>query len=164
MIGTSLALGLGLAGLGASTATNIIGAKKAASASKDAARMQIEAADRAAGVIKDVYTPYVNYGRQALSTLGRLTAAPPGARFAAPDPTVAPPPPVSPNTFGGRTRPPGAPVVGQAMPRPGINTFGGRAAPPERRVLMQAPDGSTAQIPASQVDAFLQRGARVMES
>lgn len=156
MIGTAMALGIGLA---ASAGTQIVGAKIASNASKKAAKDQTAAVDRASGILDDTFSPYVNKGREVIGTLGRLTAAPAGSRFAAPDPTL--PRQMAP-TAGTRPRM-GAPNVGQAQPRV---TLGGMAPGPSGprhggMVLMEAPDGSGVRpVPAEQVERFLAAGAR----
>lgn len=156
MIGTSLALGLGLAGLGANAATQVIGAKKASSAAKDAAKFQTEAADKAQGhydrafqVASDLYAPYLSSGRTAASSLGRLVTPGPGAKYAAADPTMRPLPPTM------RPGPQGA--APPTQPR----TLGSIGSP--RMVMLEAPDGSGVRpVPASQVERFLAAGAKVV--
>jgi hypothetical protein len=158
---------LTIAGLGISTATQLYGAKKASSASRDAAKLQSASVDRAKKTLDDTWGPYVNQGRQALGTLGRLTTPGPGARYAAPDQTGGPPPGAPPPA---RARGP-LPASGTAMPRGA--TLGGLAGPPPgpqgpppdggggQMVMMEAPDGSGVRpVPASQVERLLQMGAR----
>lgn len=142
MVGTALAIGLGLA---SSAATQVAGAKIASSASKKAAKQQTQAVDRAQGIVTNTLSPYVNKGREAISTLGRLTAAPAGSRYAAPDPT----------------RPP-APQPPMAQPRPmmlgGMSAGGG-----DDLVTVQSPDGgSTRQMPRQQAQQYVSRGARIL--
>ncbi|MGH9371852.1 MAG: hypothetical protein ACRD15_10015, partial [Vicinamibacterales bacterium] len=103
-----LATGLVIGGLAANAVTQVVGAKMASKASKGAAQDQMRATDQARRVIDETWSPYVNYGRGALSTLGRLTSAPPGARFAASDPTLPP-------TSNRRPMPAARPRVGRPM-------------------------------------------------
>ena len=151
MIGTGLALGIGLA---ASAGTQLVGAKIASNASKNAAKDQVRAVDRASGILDETFSPYVNKGREVIGTLGRLTAAPRGARYAAPDPTMprqAPQP--------ARPRPAGAMPTGQARPRVTLGGLAPRGG--DGMVLMEAPDGSGVRpVPANQVERFLAAGAR----
>lgn len=140
MVGTALAIGMGI-----SAATQLAGAKIASNASKKAAGQQTQAVDRAQGIVTNTLSPYVNKGREAISTLGRLTAAPAGSRYAAPDPT----------------RPP-APQPPMAAPRPmtmgGLSPGGG-----EDLVTVQSPDGSsTRQMPRQQAQQYVSRGARIV--
>jgi len=163
-IGTALAIGLSLAA--ANTATQVIGARKASNASKDAAKIQTQSADRAMRTIDDTWSPYVNAGRQAMGTLGRLTTAPAGARYAAPpQPGMGQPPPRMPSGPAARPRPAGMPQTGFAAPR----TLGGLARPPAqpqfqqgggRTVSLQAPNGEIEQVPAHLAEQFIARGAR----
>lgn len=161
MIGTALAIGLTMAA--ASAGTQVVGAKIASNASKKAAKDQTTAVDRASGILDDTFSPYVNKGREVIGTLGRLTAAPRGARFAAPDPTL---PRQAATAPASRPRPAGAPNVGQAQPR---MTLGGLAPGPSGpprgggggMVLLEAPDGSGVRpVPADQAERFIAAGAR----
>lgn len=166
MVGTALAIGLGLAGLATKTATDIYGAKKASSAAKDAAKIQTDAADKAQRQYDDVFSPYLNAGRTATSTLGRLVSAPPGARFAAPDPTQArqpqPPPDraIPRRSMGGGAR---AGMGGDgSMPNDGMppRMLGRMARPAAPEMVMMEADGETRPVPLDQVARFEQAGAR----
>lgn len=171
-VATSIALGLGLAAIGANAATQAYGAHIAGSASKDAAKMQVDAATTAQGRMDaakktsdDIYAPYLTAGRTATSTLGRLVSAPPGARYAAPDPTIAAPAPSQPSgpMVGGRPQPPGAPTTGPAVPRVS-GTFGAmvpqpRSSAPSGMVMLAANDGSGARpVPRDQAQRYLSTG------
>lgn len=119
--GTALAI----AGL-ASAATSLYSGKKASDASKDAAKLQTQAGDAARNKMDEVYGPYMAAGRNALSAANasnRLTAPPPGSRYASPDPTMGP--------QGGAPR---------AMPRP--VTLGGLRQP-----SADMPQGASTQDP-----------------
>lgn len=61
-----------LVGGGISLLSNIFGAKKQASAAKDAARLQSESANRAMALMNQAYAPYLAAGGQAASVLGGL--------------------------------------------------------------------------------------------
>lgn len=144
-----VATGIAIGSLIASSAAQAYGAHKAASASKDAAKLQTAAADRASKIYDDTYQPYLNKGRESISTLGRLTAAPAGSRYAAPDPTRPP-----------QSAPP-APRPGMSgPPRPAPGTLGsmapsGPGAPPGM-VMIEARDGSGVRpVPEAQAQRFL---------
>lgn len=145
-IGTATAIGLGLAA--ASAGTQVVAAKKASTASKKAAEDQMRATDDARRTIDQTWSPYVNYGRQSISTLGRLTSAPPGAKFAAPDPTLPQP-----------TRSP------MATPRPVPDgrprTLGGLvpSGADGQTVRLRAPDGEQRDVPVHLADHYIARGA-----
>jgi hypothetical protein len=158
-------LALGLAALGTSTAVQAIGAHKAGNASRDAAKLQTAAIDRAQGINDDVYSPYLTAGRKATSTLGRLVTPGGAAKYAAADPGAPPPQPAGPMP-GGRTPPAGAPRTGTASPR---GTLGGmvprQPGPPAPSqngggmVMLEANDGSGARpVPAARADQLLQSG------
>jgi len=178
-IGTGLAIGIAAA---ASAGSQIYAAKTASKAAKDAAKIQTQGADRAMGAVDSALGPWVRKGRETASTLGRLTAAPPGSRFAAPDPTMAPPA-QGPST-GARPMPQGGTIRGLAQPRGGpMNTWSpGGNSPPQRQppqlppgmpgvpslppsgggaemIMLRAPDGSTQPVPAYLADRYIQAGA-----
>jgi hypothetical protein len=152
-----LLTGLAIGGMVANGVMQTVGAHKAASAAKDVAKMQTDAADKASAINDDVYAPYVRAGRSTLSTLSRLTTPGAGARYAAADPTLPAPQPGP--MAGGRPRPQGAPTTGSAMPR---GTLGAMARPQApRMVMMEAPDGSGVRpVPESEVARFEQAGAK----
>lgn len=164
MIGTAMAIGIATA---AKIGTDLIGGKIASKASKDAAKLQTAAVDRASGILDTTFSPYVNKGREAIGTLGRLTAAPAGSRYAAADPTL---PRQAPPMAGGRQAPPGAPNVGQARPRmslggmapgPSGQRSGGGGGVPPGMVLLEAPDGSGVRpVPEREAERFISMGAR----
>lgn len=154
MVGTMLGLGM----LAASAGSQLIGAKMASNASKDAAKIQTQAADQAQKrydasmkTTTDLYQPYLTAGRTAASTLGRLVTPGAGARYAAADPTQpkpqapAGPPRAVPRTLGGMA------------PRAGGGGGG--------MVMVEAPDGSGVRpVPADQVDRFVSAGGRVVNT
>lgn len=153
-----VATGLMIGGLVASTATQLYGAKKASDASKGAARDQMRATGEAQRAIHNAWSPYVNAGQGAMRTLGRLTAAPPGARFAAPDPTQPPAKMPQPSYAAPRG-------MGDARPMP--RTLGGMRpdmdAMPQgggpQMVTLRAPTGEMQQVPAHLASRFEQLGA-----
>jgi hypothetical protein len=161
-VATATAIGLGIAA--ASTATQVYGAKKAAGASKQAAKDQTAATDRASGMLDQVWGPYVNAGRQSISAVSRLTTPPAGSRYAAPDPTMGPRPPQAPPS-----RPRGGmPQTGTAVPRTlgglaqGGMAPGGPGGPPPAQpmfVQMRAPNGEIERVPAHLEERFAQMGA-----
>lgn len=61
-----------LIGGGISALFNWLGAKKQASAAEQAAQAQMQATDRAAGMMNQAYAPYLNAGAQSMNVLGRL--------------------------------------------------------------------------------------------
>lgn len=69
-------------GLGINLLSNIFGAKKQASAAKDAAAMQAASADRAMGLMTQAYAPYLNAGASSMNVLSRLMT--PGVPYAPP--------------------------------------------------------------------------------
>lgn len=93
IIGTAVAIGLGLAGIGAQTATGLVAANKSANAAKSAAQAQTNASNQAIDLQKQMYqqamqlqSPYLNLGNSAVNTLGRLMTPGSGARYASPGP------------------------------------------------------------------------------
>lgn len=119
-----------LIGAGASLGSAAIGARAAGKASKT----QAQAADRVAGIHRDIYgqqmglmSPYVGAGHSSISTLGRLLAPPGGSRFAAPAPMA-----------------------------PG---FGGPDMGTPATITLRAPDGSTQAVTSHLADQFIARGA-----
>lgn len=149
---------IGAAGVG----TSIAGAKIAANASRDAARQQQDATNRAQAFNQQIYqdqqklmNPYTQAGQYALSN---LMARQYGG---------------SPNQFA-PTPGYGAPM-GQAPAQgysPMLGNMGG-APPPQvpqgppqvpqgDLVTLQGPDGSTKQVPRAMAPLYLQRGARMV--
>lgn len=179
-VGTSTALAL--AGLAASSGTQLYGAKKAADAAKKAARTQVDATTRAQGFNQQVYTeqrrlmnPYVQAGQTSLANLQAQQWGTPGQ---APRPSGYGLPPAG---FGGQPNPQpslasmGAPEFqmpqpGQAVPRPGMGGAPQGRTPPQGMaqpggpqggmVTLRAPDGSIQPVPAHLAEQFIQRGAQ----
>lgn len=171
-------------GMGVKAGMDVYGAHKASNAAKEAAKIQTGAADEALGVSKDVYNrqmyamdPYANVGRQAMSTIGRLTA--PGQPYT---PQLQRQDAQQGYTgYGGGQQPPmtigGGPGGGMAGSRPappGPVTGGGKRGPfggmgnptpppGGDMVLLQAPDGSQRPVPSHQVQGYLARGATVVQ-
>lgn len=166
------ATGLAIAGLIGSGASQIFGAHVASKGSKDAAKIQTDAADRARveidkarKVADDVYAPYVAAGRSATSTLGRLVTPGAGARYASAGPAPAPPPPddraIPRRSMGVGAR---ADMGGDGtMPNEGLpqrpRTIGGMVPRGGGMVMLEANDGSgTRPVPSDQADRFLSTG------
>lgn len=174
-IGTALAIGMGVAAA-ANTGAQIYGAKQAGKASKQAAAAQTKAADQNGRIVDEMLMPYANAGRAAASTLGRLTAAPPGSRFAAPDPTMGPPPAQNTGqrpmdlgkrgTLGGFVKTAQA-LQGGADPREVMaqrrGTIGGLKPPAPGggggMVAMRSPDGEVREVPAEAAEHYMRLGA-----
>lgn len=173
VVGTALAIGLAVSA-GATAASSIYSAHKQSEASKQAAKIQTDAADKSQGVLDNLYSPYLNTGRTAASTLGRLTTPGPGARYAAPDPTQAPPPGntavprfgamaqgaagMAAQLNGGSMRKPM--TLGGMMPQQQGSGGGAPQAPPGM-VLIEAPNGGgTRPVPAEQADRYIAMGGR----
>jgi hypothetical protein len=171
-----IATGLLVGGAIVKGVTSAIGAHKQANAAKDAAKMQTDAADKAAGINDSIYKPYVQQASSVRGTLGRLTTPGGGARYAAADPGAPPQAPPSMGN-GARVPPPGAPRSGPAVPR----TLGGMVnkqmpggmqapgGPPQQPMpgggggmaLIEAPDGSGVRpVPIDQVDRFVKAGGK----
>lgn len=116
-IATSLAIGLGVAAA-ANVGSQIYAAKQQSKAAKKAEEAQVRGTQEAQGYMDSALLPWVNKGRETASTLGRLTAAPTGSRFAAPDPTMPRPPQGQQGPpAGARPNPGGQPPQQQAAPR-----------------------------------------------
>ncbi len=183
-IATSMAIGLGIAGA-AQAGASIYAGKQQSKAAKQAANTQAQHADRAMGAVESALGPWVNKCRETASTLGRLTSAPAGSRFAAPDPTMPRPGGVGyqqPHT-GQRPNPQQAPprrglggsidrmqaIQGGADPRQvmaqrqgtigGMGPGGPGGGP--QMIPMRAPDGSVQPVPAHLVDRFIAKGAQI---
>lgn len=151
-----IATGLLIGGAIAKGVSSIVAAHKASSAAKKSSEQLVDAANESTRIVDESYKPFVTRGAQALQTLGRLTSAPPGSKYAAPDYSQAAPQAINPNTPG--SRPQGAnPQTGTAMPR----TLGGLAQSPTPinggAVPVRAPDGSVKPVPAASVNDFLAR-------
>jgi hypothetical protein len=148
-------------------------------AAKEAAKIQTDAAkearayadplyERARAEAAQVYnagqaglSPFTQQGTQGLYALSDFLGVPRGTAPAptAPVPVAPVAAPVAPN----RPRPPDAPIVGQAVPRPGgpIPRAGAPAAPATESsyVTLRAPNGQTQPVPAEHVNYYLARGA-----
>ena len=134
---------------------SLYGAHKQASAAKDAAKIQQQAADRVAPIYQGIYQqqmagmePYAAAGRQNINSLMRLTT--PGVGY-------SPQQQLADAQAQYNARPPWAMTPGEsntAVPRAG--TLGGMA---NGLVQMRAPNGSVRGVPANMVDQFLAKGA-----
>lgn len=148
-IGTTAAIILGAAAAGGQLA----GAKIASNSAHDAAKTQTDAGDHALAVQQQQYQqaqqrlqPYQQMGTTALGRLGQIAGGQPSA------PPMSQPPMKyagSGSTLGAMGQPP-APMAGLAGQTPQF-------------VMMRAPTGETAQIPAAQVEHFRAKGAMVIQ-
>ncbi|MBA3949314.1 MAG: hypothetical protein H0X44_05145 [Acidobacteria bacterium] len=154
-------------------ALQMYGAKKKADAAKKASEQQVAAADKAQGYNQQVYTdqralmqPYVQGGGAAYQQLlGDWQGRQPGGAPAMPQGA----PPGSPMSMAGsRPQPPGAPTMGQAVPRtpmampPGMP---GQTGPPAQggMVKIASPDGSEVRdVPQAQAQMYLSRGGKLV--
>lgn len=141
---------------------NLIGAKIASNASKNAAKTQVAAGEKAIGIdqqgqrdslaavnqgygqAQQLYAPYMQIGASAVPSLTRLA----GSNY--------------PGAASPYLPPQGAPVAPQG-PQPSIATMGMAKPAGEPTVPMRAPNGQTSQVPASQVEHFKQKGAVVLQ-
>lgn len=167
---------LTLALTGGSMIANYFGARSASKASKDAAKLQAESADKALAFQQRMWedtqrnqAPWLQAGTGAINTMANLGGIPmmaPGSTSNTP-PATAPlasvaPPASSRPLSGGAVGTAAGQVLGQmpmsaAVPRPG-----GMGAPAMTGnfVTLQAPDGSTQRVPQQFASAFEARGAR----
>jgi hypothetical protein len=163
---TAIIIGAGVAG-----GVSVYGAHQQAKAAKKAAEQQQQGVREARAYAEPLYeqarsemgqifergqaglAPYAQQGTQGLYALSDFLGVPrapvPAAATGAPG-AAAPPVPWP----AGRTRPPDAPVVGQAVPR-GTPAPGGQSS----YVTLRAPTGQTQPVPAEHVDYYLARGA-----
>lgn len=143
-------------------------------ASKDAAKMQTDAANQALAEQKRIFdlqradrAPYLAQSQAALGSLGQLagqgrTMPLPGpSNFGGPpnlaqmgQPQGAPPPSMPrPGMPHGPMAPPQGPPQGGQMP-------GGPTPPMGGLVTLKAPTGEVMQVPAQMADSLIQRGAQ----
>lgn len=135
-----------LIGVGSNVAGNLIGAKMQADSSKDAAAIQAQSVKDALDFEKNQYAdltgrlaPYVAAGTAASDRQNQLLGnAPRPGTSATSQPTYGPP-------------------VANYSTQPVART----AAPAtEQQVTLQAPDGSTKQVPQSQAAYYISKGAK----
>lgn len=167
---TAALIGLGAMSAGSQVAGAMIGSR----AAKGAAKTQAAAADRAMGVGRRVYddqqalmAPYVNVGRSAVGTLGRLmTPGVPytpelqrGDAMAAAGGTLTRPRAIRATAPGLRT--PGGP---EEMRAPGliggITGAAGTLSGMGGRIRLRAPDGTEKDVPSYLADHYIARGAK----
>lgn len=167
----AVATGTALLAAGAlSAGANMVGAKKGADASKDAARIQSQSADRAMGVMRDVYgqqmgmvRPYVDAGTQSLAAMMQRygnagTAMPghqPGPAYVPMGPGGVRPPQVGPHPNLGAGQQTMGSLASMRQPQP---QGGGSQV-----VMMQSPDGDVRPVPAHMVAQVEARGGRRMQ-
>ena len=164
--------------VGGSTISNYFGARNAAKAAKDAAKMQAEAADKALAFQRTMWedtqrnqAPWLQAGTGAINTLANLGGIPMMAPGTAPSALIAPQP------TGGGSLPPLAPGVtrgpmpiSQAVSSPlaapqAPRPVGSSATPAamggqSSYVMLQAPDGTQQRVPEQFASAFEAKGAR----
>lgn len=159
------------AGIGA--ATSIYGAHKAAGASKQAARTQSQAADKAMALQKQVYdnqtqlmAPWISGGQTAFTNMQRMAGGqqampyqPPTLGQAMQHGPQGPMPPPGPMP-GGRV-PLGQALEGGMAPMGGGAPMGGQDMA-GGLVTLQMPDGTTQQMPRGAAQPMLMRGAQIV--
>jgi len=132
-----------------------------------ATQAQVDAANRALEVQKNIYTQqrsdlagFADVGRGAISDMGRMTGTTPVSAPTHPEfqmPRASAPTMVGPNgspaPHDGNSN--NAPVTGQAVPRGMASLAGGGF------VNMVSPDGRQARVPSNQVQAALAAGGKV---
>lgn len=153
-------LTLGLISGGTALVSGALGAHAASSA----ADKQTASADKALALQSQIYgntradlSPFVSLGTGALSNLRKLGGVP---NVQSGSMTPAPMAPVVTNRVQGS-----APTIGTAVPRNAatLSTFGqAPSGTASGYVTMRAPDGSTNQVPANQVQHWTSRGAQVI--
>ena len=175
---------LTLAIFGGSALMQLLGGKKSANAARDAARIQAESGRQANQALSDQWgqtqqtlQPYLATGQDALMSLAGMVGLnprlPQGAPVGMPVPgqRVAPQSlPTLANAAPGYAGPQGPPHIGlagaqqvqryQGSPQPTL----AQAGQPQggQFVLLRAPNGQTARVPASQAQHYLSRGAQVI--
>lgn len=126
---------------GISAAGSIIGSGMASDASKNAAKTQVEASNKAL----ELQQPYISAGTNAVNRLNTLLGGSgPMSQMSAMSPQPAPPAPV-----------PAPSGPGISYPSGGKNSGG-------RMISMRAPDGSVKAVPASEAAHWQQMGAQVI--
>lgn len=164
--------GASLALLGVDAAAHLVGAKMASTASKNAAKTQAAAGQKAIeisqagqrdslnaintnyGKAASLYEPYRQVGLSALPSLANLA----GSGY--PEGRTAPPQGAPPSVMGMGTPQPNAPP-----PQGAQGFYGGQPMGPSNGsglVTMRAPNGMTQQVPAAQVQHYTQMGAQVV--
>lgn len=178
-IGTAVAIG----SIAASTAGSVYAAKKGSDAAHDAAKTQSDAAEKALQAQQQSYQqqrqdfqPYAQAGQASLGRLNSLATQPrpvfngsqPGGGFQSPPQGAGMP---QMGTMPGSMGQPGPMAqMSQQPPQGGIGgqallaaqgAVGGQGGPQMRKMaLMQAPDGTTKEIPEDQAQHYIQNGAR----
>lgn len=178
-------------GTAASVGTSIYGAKKAADASKQASAAQVASGDKALALQREMWQdtrqslqPWITQGSQAVTTLGDLMGLGGGGG-------AAPPAASSPPLAGGRTptawdlmSPEEREYVSRPATRRQTKEYlltGNEALDPSQTglftpqaptmaaamrgssyVTLQAPDGTTQQVPETAASHYLSRGARLL--
>ncbi len=156
----AIALSTALAAAGTKGAFDAVGASKAANASEYGAQLQAQATQNALDFTKAqkakqeaAYAPYGAIGQQAVSAL-------PGA--IRPNPTQGPPPTYSgppPLAYMGQGGQPG-PATYQPPSNAPLSQIGAPQQASGPMVTLQAPDGSQKQVPQSQAQFYIAKGAR----
>ena len=154
---------LGAAGVG----TQLVGAKMASSAAKDAAKLQIAATEKAQRFNEQAYAdqktamaPYQQAGQQSLGALMTRQQTPLAQRAQSFVQAARPPMAMGPRGVPMNTAPQGGMSLGQAMQ--GAPPQAPQAPPQaEPTVMMMSPDGESRPVPQSRVQDALSRGARM---
>lgn len=171
-----IGLGTAIAGTAAAGAA-VAGAKMNSNASKDAAKIQADSAQKALDERKRLFdietanrAPYLAASQKALGELGNRAAPPPMAMPSSYQNPYAPKSTAAPmgsapmlGQMGqmtprqGGMQPQGQPMQGSPMtPQNAQQPAGGDL------VTVQAPNGQTARLPRQQADMAVQKGARIV--
>jgi hypothetical protein len=139
----------GKTGLAISAGTDVAKAAISANAAKNAAKTQSAAADKSLAFQQGIYgqqqqnfAPYLAQGQNAVQQLGQ--------RAAQPSPTFQPGRPTS------FQSPPQTPMASLGQPQQGMAPQGAQGG----LWTIQAPDGTTKQLPAQMAQQFVARGAK----
>ena len=161
----------------AGIASQAIGAKVSSNAAKSAAKTQSDSADKALALQKTQYeeqkarqAPYIDAGQSSVSRLNSLMTPNAQGQYqpfgAPPSNGMMPPPMAQPSPMGGGQNPFRLPNMGGGMAQPqgGMMPQQPGAMPSQMggTVKMQAPDGSTKDVPMSQKAYFEAKGAKVI--
>ncbi len=156
----------GLLTVGIAAGTKLIGGAIASKGAKKASQQQQASAARAQQFAKERYdeaanisAPYRNSGEGALYTLSNLLSQ---YRQPSMPPSAMPWQRNQPQAMTMQNMLPGGMGGGSMMGRASGGMVGPGQAAQKSGVLMESPDGEQRQVPAHMVQAYLQRGGRVV--